>query len=47
MAKAKSPRKYPPLYEKAFPIVLGIIGLILVTLLIATLAVALRLIGTA
>ena len=45
MAKAKSSRKYPPLYEKAFPIALGIIGAILVTLLIATLAVALRLVG--
>jgi hypothetical protein len=47
MAKAKSPRKYPPLYEKAFPIVLGVVGVVLTILLIATLAVALRLIGAA
>ena len=45
MAKVKSPREYPPLYEKAFPIVLGIIGVVLATLLIATLAVALQFVG--
>lgn len=47
MAKAKSPREYPPLYEKAFPIVLGIIGLTVVILLLITVAVALQLVGTA
>jgi len=45
MAKAKSPRQYPPLYEKAFPIVLGFLGIFIITLLIITIAVALRLIG--
>ena len=46
MAKAKSPRQYPPLYEKVFPIVLGFLGIVIVTLLIITIAVALRLVGT-
>jgi hypothetical protein len=45
MAKAKSPRQYPPMYEKIFPIVLGFLGIVIVTLLIITIAVALRLIG--
>lgn len=45
MAKAKSPRQYPPLYEKAFPYVLGFLGIVIVTLLIITVAVALRLVG--
>ena len=45
MAKAKSPRQYPPLYEKAFPYILGFLGVVIVTLLIITVAVALRLVG--
>jgi len=45
MEKAKSPREYPPLYEKVFPIVLGFLGIVIVTLLIITVAVALRLVG--
>ena len=47
MVKTKTPREYPPLYEKVFPIVLGVVGVVLVILLIATLAVALRLVGIA
>ena len=45
MEKTKSPRQYPPLYEKAFPIVLGFLGIVIITLLIITVAVALRLVG--
>ena len=45
MAKAKSPRQYPPLYEKVFPLVLGILGIVIVILLMITVAVALRLVG--
>ena len=45
MEKAKSPCEYPPLYEKVFPIVLGFLGIVIVTLLIITVAVALRLVG--
>ncbi len=45
MAKAKIPRQYPPLYEKIFPIVLGFLGIVVVTLLVITVAVALRLVG--
>lgn len=45
MAKANSPRQYPPLYEKIFPIVLGFLGIVIVTLLVITVAVALRLVG--
>ena len=45
MAKAKSPRQYPPLYEKIFPIVLGFLGIVILILLIITVAVALRLVG--
>jgi len=45
MEKTKSPRQYPPLYEKAFPIVLGFLGIVVITLLIITVAVALRLVG--
>ena len=47
MEKTKSPRQYPPIYEKAFPYVLGFIGLVLVMLLVITVAVALRLVGAA
>ncbi len=47
MEKIKSPRQYPNLYEKLFPIVLGFLGIIIVMLLIVTIAVALRLVGTA
>lgn len=46
MAKAKSPRQYPPIYEKIFPVVLGVLGIVIVTLLVITVAVALRLVGT-
>ena len=45
MAKANSPRRYPPLYEKIFPIVLGFLVVVIVTLLVITVAVALRLVG--
>lgn len=45
MTKAKSPRQYPPLYEKVFPLVLGILGIVIVILLMITVAVALRLVG--
>ena len=45
MAKAKSPREYPPLYEKFFPYALGFLGIVIVTLLVITVAVALRLVG--
>ncbi len=45
MANAKSPRQYPPLYEKVFPIVLGILGIVIVILLVITVAVALRFVG--
>jgi len=45
MEKTKSPRQYPPLYEKAFPYALGFIGLVLAALLVITVAVALRLVG--
>jgi hypothetical protein len=47
MEKTKSPRQYPPLYEKVFPFALGFIGLVLATLLVITVAVALRLVGAA
>lgn len=45
MEKAKSSRQYPPLYEKAFPIVLGAVGVGVLILLGITVAVALRLVG--
>jgi len=45
MEKTKSPRQYPPAYEKIFPFVLGFLGLVLLTLLVITVAVALRLVG--
>jgi len=45
MEKTKSPRQYPAVYEKIFPVVLGFVGLVLVALLIVTVAVALRLVG--
>jgi hypothetical protein len=45
MAKAKSSRQYPPLYEKVFPYVLVFLGIVIVTLLFITVAVALRLVG--
>jgi hypothetical protein len=47
MEKTKSPRQYPPLYEKVFPVVLGILGIVIVILLVITIAVALRLVGAA
>ena len=45
MEKAKSPRQYPPMYEKIFPIALGFLGVVLAILLIITVAVALRFVG--
>jgi len=42
MEKSKSPRKYPPMYEKLIPVSLGIIGMIVIVLLLITIAVALR-----
>ena len=45
MEKTKSPREYPPIYEKAFPVVLGILGVVIAILLVITVAVALRLVG--
>ena len=47
MEKTKSPRRYPPVYEKVFPLALGFLGVVLVTLLVITVAVALRLVGAA
>ena len=44
MEKTKSSRQYPPIYEKAFPIVLGVLGIVIAVLLVITVAVALRLI---
>ena len=45
MEKTKSSRQYPPVYEKIFPYALGFLGLVLVSLLVITVAVALRLVG--
>ncbi len=42
MEKSKSPREYPPMYEKLIPVALGIIGTIVIVLLLITIAVALR-----
>ena len=45
MEKIKSPRRYPHLYEKAFPVVLSILGIVIAILLVITVAVALQLVG--
>ena len=45
MEKTKSSRQYPPIYEKAFPVVLSVLGVVIVILLVITVAVALRLVG--
>jgi len=45
MEKTKSHRQYPAIYEKIFPYALGFVGLVLVSLLVITVAVALRLVG--
>jgi len=45
MEKTKSSRQYPAIYEKIFPYALGFVGLVLVSLLVITVAVALRLVG--
>jgi len=45
MEKTKSSRQYPPLYEKAFPVVLGVLGIVIAVLLVITVAVALQLVG--
>ena len=46
MEKTKSSRQYPPLYEKVFPVVLGLLGIVIAILLVITVAVALRLVGS-
>ena len=47
MEKAKPSRNYPPMYEKAIPIILGFLGITVVILLLITIAVALQLVGAA
>jgi len=47
MEKSKSSREYPPVYEKIIPIALWAIGTVVFVLLLITIAVALRLVGTA
>lgn len=47
MEKSKSSREYPPVYEKIIPIALWTIGTVVFVLLLITIAVALRLVGTA
>lgn len=42
MEKPRSPREYPPIYEKMIPVALGIIGTVVIVLLLITIAVALR-----
>jgi hypothetical protein len=39
---AKSPRRYPPVYERLLPIALTVIGLLILILLAMTVAVALH-----
>ncbi len=38
----KPPRRYPPLYERLFPIALAVINVLILVLLILTIAIALR-----
>lgn len=38
----KSPRRYPPVYERLLPIALGLVALLVLVLLVVTLAIALR-----
>ena len=45
MEKTKSPRQYPPMYEKVFPLALGALGLVIAALLVVTIAVAMQLVG--
>ena len=48
MDKPKTPRKYPPVYERIIPFALVALALLLFVLIIVTIAVALNLIpGTA
>jgi hypothetical protein len=47
MEKSKTPREYPPVYEKFIPIAIWTIGTVVVVLLLITIAVALQLVGTA
>jgi len=47
MEKSNSSRRYPPVYERLIPIALWAIGTVVVILLLITIAVALRLVGTA
>lgn len=42
MEKPRSPREYPPIYEKLIPVALGIIGTVVIVLLLITITVALR-----
>ena len=46
MAEKKTQvRKYPPLYEKAIPVLLTILAIVIAGMLIVTIAVALGLVG--
>lgn len=45
MGKNKPPHRYPHVYEKIFPYVLGFLGIVIVALLVVTVVVALRLVG--
>ncbi len=38
----KSPRRYPPLYERLLPVALVVIGMLILILLALTIAIALR-----
>lgn len=42
MEKSKSPREYPPIYERLIPIALWVIGTVVAILIFVTIAVALR-----
>ena len=47
MEKSKTPREYPPIYEKVIPIALWVIGSVIIIMLVITIAVALQLVGAA
>jgi hypothetical protein len=47
MEKSKTPREYPPVYEKVIPVALWVIGTVIVIMLLITIAVALQLVGAA
>jgi hypothetical protein len=42
MEKSKSPREYPPIYERLIPVALWVIGTVVTVLILITIAVALR-----